>query len=149
MPERSAREIAVRTSGHCEGCSCAQCDIVTSAIEQRDAEHMAGYRELAAREIQLRAEIARFTALRGQFVDALCWDRPVNPSDELLLARLRNEPSEREDAYRAENARLREALEYAKKYTHHRENKYEVCLDWCPRCRVEAALSPEPAKEQG
>ena len=48
------------TPGH-NRALCWEClePIVIAAIEQRDAEHMAGYRELAAREIQLRAENAR------------------------------------------------------------------------------------------
>ena len=100
MPERSAREIAARMNTGIYSCChprCARCEeLMVAAIEQRDAEHMAGYRELAAREIQLRAE---HEAEKKEILDK-CFAFEEYDGREATRAQLR-----------AENARLRESLE--------------------------------------
>lgn len=43
--------------------------------------------------------------------------------------------------------RMREAIEAVRKNVPHREDTGEVCYDWCPRCKMESSLTPQPSKD--
>jgi hypothetical protein len=78
--------------------------------------------------------------------------KSVVDADSTEMERLRGcaLQAERErDAGQADNRRLREALGHVAPHLKHREDRNEICYDWCPRCRAaDALLATVPASLQ-